>query len=745
MTKAKVARRVMKDFIITEISAVDRPAQEGARAVIMKRADVDKAQGRVPAGSSAGGQFAGSKGGGGGGGGGVNADANGNEVTVGARVTVSGSVKGKGKGGKVVDIPGRGGFAVVQMGNGDKLSFNTSDLKVSLSSVRSPIREPLDKAQGRHPAGSPQGGQFAPGSVGGGKAVLGGRVKQDQQTGLWESHSQDGKKKLHRTESDARRHLADRAAKKPILFGPQPGGGSAMGKAQERVPAGSSAGGQFAGSGGSGGEGSDHSGVTSSSSPEDKMSALEDIDDELANSIDEVGFGFEDAAEDLSLALRDDNEFAINRAEQKLRRFENKHDRLMDKVPSALRFDVWEGTEVPKSVRDRFGKAQERVPAGSSAYSIRPSGGVGKSMQYTKRLRLTSAEDGHSHLVDDSLEGGTTSYDKAEGEEYGHTHPWVRNDDGTITIGESSGHGHEVMMTKADDEDEDEDVTSYGEEDAEDTVESDDEEQDDEQTAPRRAKKNRAESADHIGNDDEDDMTDTKKNVAGDDTATLQKTLTATQAENARLTKMLDLNDAERSFMKALPKDQQDAFLAAPAVDRVAQIRKANEANEIVYKTDDGREFRKSDDPRLVAMAKQNDETSRELRKAREEQANAAFAKRADDEIPNLPGTAAERGAMLKALETMPAEARDSALKALKAGSNALAGTFKRHGNADAGNADSSGSPHDQLDKKAKELAKSKNISYIDAYDVVRKENPELYAKAVMGPSAPTTAQVVGG
>lgn len=497
MTAAKNTprRRVMKEFVITEISAVDKPAQIGARAVIMKRADE------------------------------------------------------------------------------------------------------FDK-QGRHPAGSPQGGQFAPGKAGSGKAVLGGSIKHDQQSGMWESSDHKGRRKLHGSEGDAKRHLAAQHAKNPILFGPGVGGSHAMGKQQ----------------------------------------------------------------------------------------------------------------------------------AGA---------------EYTKRLRLTSAEDGHSHLVDDSLEGGTTSYDKAEGEDYGHSHPWVRNDDGTITIGESAGHGHEVLLKKAGDG-EDEEVP-YDEEDG-DAVDSGKKEKDGGKPAPRRTKKDSAGAADDVGNDEED-MTKTTT-VAGDDAATMQKKLDTATAENARLLKVADLTDAEKAFMKALPKDQQDAFLNAPAAERIAQVQKAAETNAVVYKSDDGREFRKSDDPRLVAEVKRGDEQARELRKARDEQANEAFAKRADEEIPYLPGTRAERGAMLKALEALPADQKEAATKSLKAGSTALSGSFKRHGNSDAKNGEGeAGTPVEQLDKKAKEVAKAKNISYTDAYDVVRKENPELYAKAVMGPSAPATAQtqVVGG
>lgn len=496
-TKKKTpARRVMQEFVITEISAVDKPAQEGARAVIMKRADVDK-------------------------------------------------------------------------------------------------------AQGRHPAGSPQGGQFAPGKAGSGRPVTGGSIKLDEQSGMWESSDGKGKRKLHGSEADAKRHLAAQHAKNPILFGPGVGGSHAMGK-------------QIAGA------------------------------------------------------------------------------------------------------------------------------------AYTKRLRLTSAEDGHSHLVDDSLEGGTTSYDKAEGEDYGHSHPWVRNDDGTITIGESAGHGHDVLLNKAGDgEDEEE---PYDGEDGDDIDGSEGKgkkkTKDGGKTAPRRTSKSSAGTADDVGNDEED-MTDTKKGVAGDDAATVQKSLTAAQAENARLTKMLDLNDAERAFMKALPKEQHDAFLAATPAERASQLQKAADANAVVYKADDGREFRKSDDPRLIAEVKRGDEQARELKKAREEQANEQFAKRADDEIPNLPGTRAERGAMLKALEALPADQKEAALKSMKAGSNALAGTFKRHGHAD-GSGGEAGTPEQQLEKKAQEIAKAKNISYIDAYDIAKRENPELYAKAVAGPSAPATAKVVG-
>lgn len=493
MTKKKDAkRRIMKEFVISEISAVDRPAQEGARAVIVKRADFD---------------------------------------------------------------------------------------------------EELEKAQGRHPAGHPQGGQFAPGSMNGGRGgVFGGSIRQDPQSGLWESTDKKGKRKLHRSKGEATRFLSAVHEDRPITFGPSPRGGVAVGKSETT--------------------------------------------NEVTFTVDGV----------------------------------------------------------------------------------------------QKRLRLTTADDGHAHLVDDSLEGGNTSYEKAEGDEYGHSHPFVRHFDGTIEIGESSGHTHSIVMLKAKAKDD-----------------GDGKELDDEDTAPRGLDDEDADSADDEIGYDEDDMDEKTKKVAADnDVAALQKGLDAAKAENARLAKMLELDDSERAFMKAMPKDQQDAFLNASVQDRATAVKKAKEGDEVVYKTDDGREFRKSDDPRLVAMAKQHDDTARELKKAREEQAASNFAKRAQEEIPHLPGTATERGALLKAIEAMPQEQRASALAAVKAGSAAMSGTFKRHGSADAGATVDESNPNAFLEAKAREYAKAKSVSYFDAYAVVKNDYPEVYAKAVSGTSAPTT-QVVGG
>ena len=62
---------------------------------------------------------------------------------------------------------------------------------------------------------------------------------------------------------------------------------------------------------------------------------------------------------------------------------------------------------------------------------------------------LTDPTNGHQHAIYDVEESdGGTSYEVAPGSEYGHSHPWVRLADGTISIGETAGHTHTVTTSE---------------------------------------------------------------------------------------------------------------------------------------------------------------------------------------------------------------------------------------------------------------------------------------------------------
>jgi len=55
---------------------------------------------------------------------------------------------------------------------------------------------------------------------------------------------------------------------------------------------------------------------------------------------------------------------------------------------------------------------------------------------------LTTAINGHTHIVDVSSQSGNSSYDGAD--ESMHSHPYVITGGGQVVIGEAAGHTHEV-------------------------------------------------------------------------------------------------------------------------------------------------------------------------------------------------------------------------------------------------------------------------------------------------------------
>lgn len=69
--------------------------------------------------------------------------------------------------------------------------------------------------------------------------------------------------------------------------------------------------------------------------------------------------------------------------------------------------------------------------------------------------KMTSAVDGHQHLVDCydwqgiARSSGETSWAVSTGAEHGHSHAWIKDSFGNITIGESEGHTHALLDDSA--------------------------------------------------------------------------------------------------------------------------------------------------------------------------------------------------------------------------------------------------------------------------------------------------------
>ncbi len=325
----------------------------------------------------------------------------------------------------------------------------------------------------------------------------------------------------------------------------------------------------------------------------------------------------------------------------------------------------------------------------------------------TKGAALTTAEEGHAHLVallgpPDGVEllSGFTSFQD------GHGHPWIMTETGEIVIGAaqtSDGvmHTHEIdQVSKAEDG-----------------------------LSPKSTKS--AGLAGSIGNEEGTTMPDKETAKTGLDGAAIE----ALTKRLDRAEKRADLNDVEKAYFAALEGDKaQDAFLAKTVDDRKAEIAKAappETDDPVIYTTLDGVELHKSADPAFVAVTKSNDVLRAQLEKANQAVADAAVLKRAEA-LDHIPGDIDARVEMLKAMDGIkdPAK-REAALAALKAQNTAMGSAFATAGVISATPA--ADSPGGELDSLAKSYAKDNNVSEAVAYDKVLETDAgnALYTKMV--------------
>ena len=215
--------------------------------------------------------------------------------------------------------------------------------------------------------------------------------------------------------------------------------------------------------------------------------------------------------------------------------------------------------------------------------------------------------------------------------------------------------------------------------------------------------------------------------------ADMQKKLDANDKALKKANALASMNDAEKAYYKSLNDKDQEEFINKSSEERAAAMKAAKEDNPVVYKSLDGTEFTKSDDPRLVAMAKRGDEQEKELAKARSINADNELRKRAETEFQYLPGDVDVRMQLIKSADSIPDEGvRKKALEALKAQNTEMSKAFANHGSSatlqkDGDQVDAEA----ELDRLTKARMADKNEDYYTAYDVVKNSNRELYTKAV--------------
>jgi len=344
---------------------------------------------------------------------------------------------------------------------------------------------------------------------------------------------------------------------------------------------------------------------------------------------------------------------------------------------------------------------------------------------FDKQSALTTDHHGHSHLI--RLNDGVDGLEMVSGEtswNSDHTHPWVRGNGGEIIIGVATGsdgiaHTHDIgALSKAKDEDDDAEV-------------------DGDELEPGKKAKSKSKQV-------------KEKNSMTDKTSKSELEVAVARAEKAEadmeflllLNALSSTHKAHYDAMDAeLEDDSRKEFVAKSEDEREAIVKKAADDAEAervakaagqqeVYKAADGSVFTALDDPRMVAMAKRNDDLEAKLAKADKVVEDAEYSKRAE-ELAHIPGSEEVRIAMLKSIDKIEDEAiREEALKSLKAKDAGLADAYKMAGVQAASNPTGDKSAVDKLDEMAKKHAEDHKVGFAKAYDAIIQtaEGRALYA-----------------
>ena len=348
----------------------------------------------------------------------------------------------------------------------------------------------------------------------------------------------------------------------------------------------------------------------------------------------------------------------------------------MDKKQNMVEFTLKELSAVEQGAQPY---AQVLIAKGRKDKKKRPGygkeGSTEASGDIAKQVAMTDVVDGHQHTVVlsgvDEYSYGSTSWASEDGDDwYGHSHSWIRLTDGSIKIGLSDGHTHEI------------------------------------ETFGKQEDEPMANAATKTENDNE---------VAK-----------ALQAKLDRMEKVIALSPEHRAHFDTLKGEDADGWLEKSASDRTEALRKAAEANAVVFTARDGTEYRKSDDPRLVLMAKANDEQAAAIEKMAQDRKDAEIAKIAE-ELTAIPGDLDTRKDLVKtAMGIEDAEARTKALKALRSHNDNLAKSMVELGVSGAPvEKDAAGDPQAELDELAKQYVKDNPDTSLLKAKVMVQRTPE--------------------
>lgn len=194
----------------------------------------------------------------------------------------------------------------------------------------------------------------------------------------------------------------------------------------------------------------------------------------------------------------------------------------------------------------------------------------------------------------------------------------------------------------------------------------------------------------------------------------------------------LDEAEEDNPATKAKKAELRKAFYAADEAGRAKIVTEMAKNDEVIKL--DGQEIRKSvvGEAAFSFMKKQaerTDKLEKDAAEARAAELNTRMEKRAGDDFNHLPGTVAEKAEVLKSVEAMPAAAKTSLEKMLKAGEAAIVSAFQKIGHTGS---QSSLDDAKKFEKMVDDEVASSKCTKNAAMAKVRKTHPDLF-KAYQG------------
>jgi hypothetical protein len=222
--------------------------------------------------------------------------------------------------------------------------------------------------------------------------------------------------------------------------------------------------------------------------------------------------------------------------------------------------------------------------------------------------------------------------------------------------------------------------------------------------------------------------------------ADLQEALTAAQAQVTELTEKAEkaeaekveavikagMSDAEKAAVDKMDDKAKAEWMKLSPEDRKKKMTKAADEDPVVYKSANGAEFRKSDDPRLIEMAKRADDLEKSNAEEIEKRLNAEFTKQAESEpFTFYKGEVAGKVKVARAISKIDdADVRKSLEDMLEVGGKAIGAAFKSLGHQDV-NVQKSAS---DFNKRVDDIMARDKIGKSKAMSKARAEYPDEFA-----------------